>query len=129
MDQIRLWMLERFCPVVLVASTNAVEEIVVARNGLSLVDLLRAFQQIPRLDGESDNLVLGYADDRNNHNGRFFHSYCSGWGDLGQGARAEPKLPCSKHSPHAHPGGESCSFRAKRKAWSSKSMVHSCWVL
>jgi hypothetical protein len=57
MDEIRLWMLERFRPIILVASTSAVEQVVVERNGLSLVDLLRAFRQIPRLDGKLLNAV------------------------------------------------------------------------
>ncbi len=51
MDDFKRWVLERNSPVVLVASTPAAEAVVATRNGLGVVDLLRAFAQIGRLDG------------------------------------------------------------------------------
>lgn len=47
----RLWLQELYHPVVAVAATPAADNICLAKNGLSLVDVLRPFSQIPALNG------------------------------------------------------------------------------
>lgn len=53
MESFRTWVEDLHTPVVLVASTPSAENICVSKNGLGIVDVLRPFSQIPRLDGES----------------------------------------------------------------------------
>lgn len=47
---LRSWVKERFVPVVMVLSSNEAEEICRVKNGLSLVDLLRTFWNVPRVN-------------------------------------------------------------------------------
>ncbi len=51
MMALKQWIGDTFTPVVLVAATPAAEAICVSKNGLSIVDLLRPFSVITRLDG------------------------------------------------------------------------------
>jgi hypothetical protein len=51
---IRVWLQELFAPVVLVAATPAADGIITARNGLTLVDLLRPYSHVTQLSGKRD---------------------------------------------------------------------------
>lgn len=54
---IRSWLQEQYAPAVLVASTPAAEALVQAKNGLSLVDLLRPYSHVFQLNGGTRHLT------------------------------------------------------------------------
>lgn len=56
--QLRQWLQELYQPVVMVAATPAAEAILQARNGLSLVDLLRPYSNVAGLNGVSRRRFL-----------------------------------------------------------------------
>lgn len=51
MDNLRDWVKETYNPVVVVAATGAAEAICSSKNGLSVVDLMRPFSHVPRVEG------------------------------------------------------------------------------
>jgi len=56
MKRLRSWIEERFAPAILVASTPETDD-AVAKNGLTMVDLLRPLGHISRLDGKFPHAV------------------------------------------------------------------------